>query len=158
MYKYAFISAFEVNCWITSRATVRRESRCIVWYCYVKLRRVLPSLNCWVSRLSQWFMDNLVPSIRMSNVIVLAMLKAIKMNGVSCCVIGNDERSSRSEMDGCWGMLRISHACSWPLNTRIGLMHWARKIMCCFLLSSCGALCGWWWRLCAGFYIPQGAN
>lgn len=54
-------------------------------------------------------MDNLVPSIRMSNVIVLAMLKAIKMNGVSCCVIGNDERSSRSEMDGCWGMLRISH-------------------------------------------------
>ena len=108
MYRYTFISAFGVNRWITSRVTVRRESRCIVWFCYVKRRRVLPSLNCSVSRLSQWFMDNLVLSIWMSNVIVLAMLKAIKMNGVSCCVIGNDERSSRSEMDGRWGMLRIS--------------------------------------------------
>lgn len=52
-------------------------------------------------------MDNLVLSIQMSYVSILAMVRAIKMNGVSSCVIGNVERVSRSEMDGHGGMLRL---------------------------------------------------
>lgn len=44
-------------------------------------------------------MDNLGLSIHMSNVIVLAMVKALKINGGGCCLMGNVERSSRSERD-----------------------------------------------------------
>lgn len=35
------------------------------------------------------------------------MVRAIKMNGVSFCVIGKVERSPRSEMYGPRGMLRL---------------------------------------------------
>lgn len=72
--------------------------KCVVFSC--KTAVSFPKLKCSVSRLSHWFMDNLFLSIQMSNVIVLAMVRAIKMNGVSCCVIGNVEWSPRSEMDG----------------------------------------------------------
>lgn len=51
--------------------------------------------------------DNLLLSFQMSDVIILSMVTAIKMNGVSCCMIGNVERLPRSEMDGHGGMLRL---------------------------------------------------
>lgn len=59
-----------------------------------------PKLKCSVSRLSHRFMHNLLLSIQMSNVIVLAMVRAIKMKDVSHSVIGNVKRSMRSEMKG----------------------------------------------------------
>lgn len=92
-------------------------------------------------------MDNLALSIQMSNVIVLAMVRAIKMNGVSCCVIANVERLSRSEMDGHGGTLRLRISGGLFLTPETeGLDSWTEpervKVTCC-PLNPCGALCGW---------------
>lgn len=62
------------------------QVRCIekVGFCYMKLLLSSPKLKCVVSKLSHWFTDNLVLSIQMSNVIALAMVKAIKMCDWKC--------------------------------------------------------------------------
>lgn len=70
----------------------------------MKLLLSSPKLKCAVSKLSHWFTDNLVLSIQMSNVIALAMVKAIKMCDWKCreVVQKQDEQALRDADDLRW--------------------------------------------------------
>ncbi len=144
------IAGYGGSAWEAARGVLQKR----ILFCKTAVSSL--KVKCSVSRLSHWFMDSLALSIQMSNVIILAMVKAIKMNGVSCCLIGNVERSSRSEKGGYCGMLRISGGLFMTSEQTDRADEPSQRVIACFPFNPCGVLCGWWW--CAGFYIPQGVN
>lgn len=71
------------------------SNKCVIFSC-----KTAASLNVHSAYSVVDIMDNLVVSFQMNNVIILGMVRAVKMNDGSCCVIGNVESSLRSEMNG----------------------------------------------------------